>query len=79
VNPVPFQAARRYADADVVLPDDSVARGNLDISEGRGRDRTTGGVGSSNENNSRNDADGAILMLTSIFKDKGYTQYCCMR
>lgn len=55
------------------LPDDSVARGNLE-SEGRSRERTTGGVDSSNENNSRNDADGAILMLTSIFKGQGYTQ-----
>jgi hypothetical protein len=31
-------------------------------------------VDTSNENNSRNDADGAILMLTSIFKGQGYTQ-----
>jgi hypothetical protein len=72
VNPVSFQATRR--DTDVVLPDDSVARGNIEIPEGRSRDRTTGGVESSTENNSRNDTDGAISMLTSIFNAKGYTR-----
>ena len=71
VNPVPFQVRR---DTDVDLPDDSVARGNIEIPEGRSRDRTTGGVESSTENNSRNDTDGAISMLTSIFNAKGYTR-----
>jgi len=71
VNPVPFHVRR---DTDIVLPDDSVARGNLDISEGRSRNCTTGGVESSTENHSRIDTDEAILMLTSIFKGQGYTQ-----
>ena len=70
-NLVPFHVRR---DTDVVLPDDSVARGNLDISEGRSCSCTTGGVESSTENHSRIDTDGAILMLTSIFKGQGYTQ-----
>ena len=71
MNPVPFHVRR---DTDIVLPDDSVARGNLDISEGRSRNCTTGGVESSTENHSRIDTDEAILMLTSIFKGQGYTQ-----
>ena len=71
VNPVPFQVRR---DTDVDLPDDSVARGNIEIPEGSSRDHTTDGVDSANEKNSRNDTDGEISMLTNIFNAKGYTR-----